>query len=110
MVCFVSLISDISNVLRKAPNKHDLLEQLADIDDRWPQIGLALGVGDNVLSGLQTCQESNIFKLNKVLLSWMTTKSSPVTWDTVITAMEKPIINNIKKAEEIRKHLQSICK
>lgn len=109
VVYFFLFISDISDVLRKSPNKHELLEQLADIDDKWPQIGLALKVGDNVLRGLECSQNHNIVKLNDVLQSWITRKSSPVTWKNVITAIKGPIVNDILKAEEIRNY-QSTCK
>ena len=107
---FISLITDISDVLKEAPNKHELLEQLLDIDNMWFEIGLAFKVGDNILSDLRQRQYKNIFKLNDVLQSWITSKSSPVTWDTVITAMEGHFVRNIQKAQDIRSHLQSICK
>ena len=109
MVYFVTLISEISDVLMKVPTKHEVLEQLADIADMWFEIGLALKVGDTILNGLRQ-QNRDMVRLNDVLQSWITTKSSPVTWDTVITAMEGPFVNNIQKAEKIRNHLESTCK
>ena len=73
----------------------------------WHEIGLALKVGDNVLKGLQHQGEakSNVVKLNEVIDSWITTKSSPVTWDTLITAIEGPFVNNVQKADEIHDYL-----
>ena len=101
----MSCILDISDILKEAPDKHDLLNLLADIDDKWYEIGLSLKVRDNVLNGLESEKRKNIIKLNQILQSWMTTKSSPITWDTVITAMKGPLVNNVQKAEEIIKYL-----
>ena len=50
-------------------------------------------------------KKKNIIKFNEILRSWTTTKSSPVTWDTVITAMNGHLVNNIQKAEEISEYL-----
>ena len=47
----------------------------------------------------------NIIKLDRVLQSWIKTEPSPVTWDTLIIAIEGPIVNNVQKAKEIREYL-----
>ena len=99
------LFLDISDILKEAPDKHDLLNLLADIDDKWYEIGLSLKVGDNVLNGLESEKRKNVIKLNEILQIWITTKSSPVTWDTVIAAMKGPLVNNVQKAEEIIEYL-----
>ena len=99
------LYLDISDILKEAPDKHDLLDILADIDDKWYEIGLSLKVGDNVLNGLESEKRKNIIKLDLVLQSWITTKSSPVTWDKVITAMKGRVVNNLQKADEIVEYL-----
>ena len=73
----------------------------------WHEIGLALRVHNNILEGLKRLGEakSNVLKLNEVIDSWITTKSSPVTWDTLITAIEGPLVNNVQKANEIHEYL-----
>ena len=101
----MSYVLDISDILKEALDKHDLLNLLADIDDKWYEIGLSLNVDNNVLNGLESEKKNNIIKLNEILQSWMTTKSSPVTWETVITAMKGPLVNNVQKAEEIIEYL-----
>ena len=101
----MSYFLDISDILKKVPDKHKLLELLADIDDKWYEIGLSLKVGDNILNSLTSETRKNVIKLNQILQSWITTKSSPVTWDTVITAMKGPFVNNVQKAEEIIEYL-----
>ena len=99
------LFLDISDILKEAPDKHDLLNLLADIDDKWYEIGLSLKVGDNVLNGLESEKRKNVIKLNEILQIWITTKSSPVTWDTVITVMKGRLVNNVQKAKEIIEYL-----
>ena len=100
------LSNSLLDVWKEAPNVHDILELLADISNKWMEIGLAIGIPDSVLSGLQLSHESNILKLSRVLQSWMTTQSSsPVTWETIISAIEGPIVNDKRKADEIRQHL-----
>ena len=93
------------DTLEDTPDKHELLNLLADIDNEWHKIGLSLKVGNNVLKGLTHKKIENILKLDEVLENWITTKSSPVTWDTVIAAMKGPLVNNVQKAEEIIEYL-----
>ena len=93
------------DILEDAPDRYELLDLLADIDDKWNEIGLSLKVADNILNGLGSKIMTNILKLNKVLQSWIETESSPVTWDTMITAIKGPIVNNVQKAKKIREYL-----
>ena len=87
-----------------APNKHTLIILLADISNKWEEIGLALKVTQNVLGGLSSNLTDNV-KLARVIENWINTQSSPVTWETVISAMEGTIVQNTRKANEIRHHL-----
>ena len=98
-------MSYFSDILKTVPDKHDLLNLLAGIDDMWYEIGLSLKVANNILRGLQSEKMTNIIKLDQVLQSWIDTQSSPVMWDTVITAINGPIVNNVQKAKDIQKYL-----
>ena len=92
--------------MKKAPTEHELVNILADINDKWYEIGVSLKVPSNVLNGLTSCQLSNTYKLDQVIESWLTTAESHlITWETVIDAIKSPIVNNIKKATEIHRHL-----
>ena len=72
----------------------------------WYEIGLSLKVPHNILYGLKSNPDSNVIKLSEVIHSWLTTTESHlVTWETVIAAIESPIVNNTKKATEIHEHL-----
>ena len=71
----------------------------------WELIGLALGVSSDYLDGLSCSQDALIIKLSNVISKWMDSHSSPVTWETVIFAIEGPIVDNKMKADEIRHYL-----
>ena len=47
----------------------------------------------------------NVVKLSNVIENWITTESSPVTWETLILAIEGQILKNRKKGNEIREYL-----
>ena len=100
------LSNSLLDVWKEAPNVHDILNLLADISHNWMEIALAISIPRNVLNGLQhTYSVSDTVKLNHVLQTWMDTQSSPVTWETIISAIEGPIVNNKRKADEIRQYL-----
>ena len=80
---------------------------LGDINDQWFVIGKALSVPLNVLNGLQTSPQNNKVRLIQVIHTWFSSQPSPVTWETVIAAIEGPIVNNKQKAKEIRDYLYS---
>ena len=98
---------DISDIIKKEPDEHELLNLLADIDNKWFEIGLAFKIPHKILSGLKERQDSNIVKLSEVIYSWKTTTESKlVTWETVIATFEKGrIINNKTVANTIREYL-----
>ena len=98
-------ILDITDVLKKAPSELELLNLLADISAKWRLIGICLRVPDNDLEGIQQNPISDIEKLSAVINRWKESQSSPFTWETVITAIESPIVNNLRKSNEIRDYL-----
>ena len=92
-------------ILEEAPDKSVLLNLLADISNKWYDIGLGFNVSHNNLESIKNETGSDITKLSKVIECWISTQSSPVTWKTVISVIEGPIVNKKKKANEIRKRL-----
>ena len=96
---------DAPDTLNTTPVEHDLIELLADISNQWYEIGLALQVPHNDLENLRVSSDSNIIKLNMVIHSWLTYQFIPITWNTVITAIEGDIVKNKAKANKIRRHL-----
>ena len=97
--------TDITAVLQKVPDLHDLLNLLQNIADEWHKIGLSLCVSESVISGLSQSAEDNTVKLYKVLTHWMDTMSSPITWQNIISSVEGPIIANHSTADRIREFL-----
>ena len=83
-----------------------LCSLLASINDKWYNIGIALGVKKNVLNGLRDKPGDNTVKLSEVVDSWITTNStSPITWETVISAIEGPLVDNRQRAKDIKEYL-----
>ena len=100
------LVLDILDISKKAPTKHELLDLLADIDDKWREVGLAFHVPDNILNGIKCNNDSNKVKLSEVIDAWITTNEAcSVTWDEVISAIGGSIVDNKNKADEIRDYL-----
>ena len=60
-------------------------------------------VPGKILDGLQSKNYSNTIKLSKVIDTWINTNEA--TWDKVISAIDGPIIDNKRKADEIHDHL-----
>ena len=104
------VISGITSILKETPTKSELLELfrlLIGISDKWYDIGLSLQVLHNVLDEIKQSEDNDETKLVKVTNIWRDTKSSSNTWETMITAVESPVINNKVIADEIRQYLQS---
>ena len=102
--------SDTIDVHKSAPDKFKVLDLLADISSRWQTIGLALRVDGNTLSGISrnNAHDSDAVKLDIVIETWKSTKSSPYTWETLISAIGGPLVNHQAKVDEIRTYLASL--
>ena len=77
---------------------------MASIDCKWHEIGTALDVDFNYLTGLQGQLGSNSVRLTSVINSWCTTTDNH-TWSMVLEAVEGPLVNNRAKGGEIRRWL-----
>ena len=107
MKVIIFTIFTATYILKKiTPDTSLLCHLLASMDDKWHEIGIAFSVPKNVLSGLDHKQCSNTIKLFEVINSWITTESKhPVTWETVISAIEGPVVDNKQRATEIKEYL-----
>ena len=103
--CFI-VISGITSILKETPDEGELYSALVVIRDKWYDIGLSLQVRRNVLDEIKQSEDNDVTKLEKVTNIWEDTKSSPDTWETMITAMESPVINNKEIADMIRQYLK----
>ena len=95
------------DILKESPNHKEALSLLSGISVKWEEIGSALNISQNELDGLHHDHRSIIMKLSQVLNLWINSESSPVSWETLISAIEGPIVKNKKKAKEIRDYLYS---
>ena len=101
------IISDITSILRMTPTKHELSYLLIGIREKWYDIGLSLQVHRNVLDEIKQSEDIDLFKVDKVINIWKETQLSLDTWETVITAIESPIVNDKETADLIRQYLST---
>ena len=98
---------DISSLLKETPNKLVLFLLLYKIREKWYDIGLSLQLCHNVLDDLKCSPKFNGEKLFAVVDNLLTSQLFSVTWETVITAIESPIVNNKELADLIRHNLST---
>ena len=79
---------------------------LSEIRSEWATIGTSLNVPDQ---GLLHLNISDLGKLNATLQVWIDGdgKYSPVCWETVLNAVEGPILNNERVSMRIRHYLRT---
>ena len=91
--------------MKKEPSIPDLLGQLTDIKYEWKKIGWALEVRRGVLGSCSCSSKGDDNILSTVIESWVDTMVTDVTWETVIAAVEGPIVNHKSTAVKIRDFL-----
>ena len=84
----------------------EVLTLLADIANKWEEIGMALKIQYTVLDQLTMGIYDNLTRLAMITQSWIETKSTPVTWETMISVVEGPIVNSKTVADKIRKFME----
>ena len=99
-------ISVIPGILKLAPTLTDLFHLLPSIDRQWYQLGIGLNVSLIYLEEVERSVSSSHRRLLQVLEIWMTTTESHlITWKTIISVIEGPLINNRRLADEIYDYL-----
>ena len=88
---------DVSKVLNKIPDKQDLVNLLADVIDVWENIGIVLKVSNGKLQSLRYSYLNETLKLGDMLQSWLDEGPTPVTWSTIISALESKIVAKNKQ-------------
>ena len=97
----------LRNVLDKTPEKYDLLELLAEVQDRWLDIGEMLKVNNASLKGLRQSNLPDSTKLADTLQHWIDSASSPVTWGTIVEVLHTDYINLPRVADKIEDKLST---
>ena len=91
-------------ILDKKPERKHVVDLLAKNAHEYEKFAIALNVDDGFVKGLSG---DGIVKLNQIIGNWMTTRSSPVTWRTIIKAVESNTFGkNLDLADKIRDWLK----
>lgn len=84
------------------PQKLHLQKLLSSIKYQWRIIGEALQVRhEDIMSLEYNSTYDNTIRLSQVLQFWMDQMKTPVSWHTIIKAIEEPPIDNATIAQEI---------
>ena len=102
---FVCTEINIQRILKKKPEKADLLNQLASIKAKWSELGEGLCVPDGDIESIRLRSVNDEGKLSAVLQKWMDTMKSPVTWEKIIEVVEGPLVQKAAIAVQIRSFL-----
>ena len=79
---------------------------MSTIASHWYIIGVFLEIENTDLESLQKSNESEVFKLTRVLQLWKDRRSKPFTWDTILEIIKSPPINNQSLVKEINSFLE----
>ena len=98
--------NELKLILNKSPEKHDLVELLADYNFMYYEIGVYLKVPNATLMGLKQGVEPNMVKLSQVLQKWIETQCSDYTWKTILgMTKSKTFGGNVGLSKEIEEKL-----
>ena len=104
-VCiFFVVISDISGT--STLDSDTVAHLLMDIAHKWYEIGLSLRVHCSFLDDLKRSPGCSYKKLKKIIEFWIDTGPSPVTWGTIISAIDSYPVNENKIANRMRQNLK----
>ena len=85
-------------ILDKTPSKRHVVNLLAKNAHEYKKFAIALDVDRGFAKGLSG--DDNVEKLDEIIGKWMTTRSCPVTWRTIIEAVESDTLGNNKELAE----------
>ena len=92
-------------ILDKRPNKKHLVDLLAKNAHEYRKFAIALDVDRGFVKGLSG--DDNVEKLDEIIGKWMTTRSTPITWRTIIEVVKGDTLGNNKElAEKIMNWLE----
>ena len=88
------------NIIEQEPDKANLVKVLDCVNCEWRRIGIQLKIEYNDLENIQDNVPYNI-RLSKVLQLWIEQRKREVSWDTIITIIKNPPLNNANVANRI---------
>ena len=102
-ICFF-IENDINQVLNKSPDESDVVDLLADYAHHYKKLAIVLHVDRGFVKGLKG---DHVEKLYDVIIKWKEMRRSPITWNTIIKAVEsKTFGKNAQLKEDIIKWLR----
>ena len=94
-------------ILETKPEKLDLMCLLNPVAYNWRQLGEALSIKYGDLESILNNRFRDLDRLSEVLQLWFDKQPSQVTWETIITAVELPPVNNPSVSEDIRNFISN---
>ena len=110
-ICPLKCFLPIIDIFQTVPPLHEILEQLSPIDSQWQEIGQALELSQNFLTGLAQSSKSNKIKLCALLQQWLENqyiREDAVTWEVAIAAVESGIVGKKAIAQKMRQYLSEL--
>lgn len=93
------------------PSLYDLSNHLSSINSQWFEIGLALKLSYNFLTGLAQSSGSNMVKLSHVLNKWLESQyisEEKTTWEVAIAAIESDIVGSKSTGHRMKTYLSEL--
>ena len=101
-------------ILQERPRSYHVFDLTVSHSARWNDLGRRLGIAYNYREQLKKKASSDEDKLEDVLEKWMETESVPVTWSSLIEALEAiklmNLVRAVKKFLKTPKAIQSYSK
>ena len=86
--------------MKSEPELADLMNEVAaNIPSKWQEVGIALKVSDGDLAGFAQSDCNKCFI--SVFTTWKNRQTSPYTWQTVVKALQSPVVGENKLATNI---------
>lgn len=98
------------NRLEDPPTLVDLMTRVAvNCPTKWRDIGIHLGLGSEDLDAIHDRHRGDHHRCFEYVFSaWENKKKVPYTWSTIIKALESPLVERKRLADEIKSALQQI--
>ena len=83
----------------------ELSNELVDVTDKWRPFGVQLRISNSKLNVIEKNNSSEEERFSAVLEYWMDNPSekAPLTWETIVKALESPNVEKGALAKKIRK-------
>ena len=113
LVTVIDLHNKHPDGLESAPELQDLMNVVAaKIPSKWRDMGVQLGVDQDVLEGIASISPGDINRCySNVFTRWKNQNSTmyPYTWSTIVQALETQAVGEKRLADEIKNKLKRSC-